>query len=344
MLGGTLFAQADEPGDDAVIEVPIITKPVPVKRRPPKYPGALLNRGLEGWVLLEFFVETNGSVSSIEVLDSEPPNAFEEAAINAAQDWTYNPAIVDGQPERFRTRIVLTFLLEGWDYTSPGFRRLTRNIGKSIDKGDLERARTLLVEAEAYLERGKGNRHLVNFLYFRYFTEKAEYERAIYHLRRSLVRDLDNYKQDFLKTAMPTLFKAEAALGRYASADETYHRMTKAQILDKDDVIHQMHDRINTILEGNSPLFTQGFILGARCYSCEENMGRWRHNLSRSNFQIEDLNGQIKTMTISCMGQRTNLNFEPDMFWSIAEKWGGCHLQIVGQIGSEFRLVEFANE
>ena len=71
---------------------------VSVVRVQPVYPAQPISRGLEGWVLVEFDVRTDGSVANAFVADSSS-RAFERSALNAIYKFRYKPAVVDGIPQ-----------------------------------------------------------------------------------------------------------------------------------------------------------------------------------------------------------------------------------------------------
>jgi len=84
-MGGMSFGNAD--GDY-----------LPIVKVAPIYPRRALTRGLEGWVLLEFTVTKLGTVVDIKVLESDPPNIFDKAAVSAAAKFKYKPKVVNGEP------------------------------------------------------------------------------------------------------------------------------------------------------------------------------------------------------------------------------------------------------
>jgi protein TonB len=89
------------------------TDPIPVVRVSPQYPARAMQRGIEGWVQLEFTVTAAGTVKDINVQQAEPPNYFEQAAMNAVRKYKYKPRLIDGQPVETRgVRIILSFNLQ----------------------------------------------------------------------------------------------------------------------------------------------------------------------------------------------------------------------------------------
>ena len=85
---------------------------IPIIRVNPTYPTRAAQRGIEGWVLLEFTVDEEGKVINPKVVGYEPSPIFNSAALRAIRRWRYRPRVVDGVPQivdgqRFRLRFNL---------------------------------------------------------------------------------------------------------------------------------------------------------------------------------------------------------------------------------------------
>lgn len=86
---------------------------IPIVRVSPVYPRVALERGLEGWVVLEFSITRDGMVENAIVVDSEPANIFNRAALAAVSKFKYKPAVVDGQAKPSHgVRFRMVFSLE----------------------------------------------------------------------------------------------------------------------------------------------------------------------------------------------------------------------------------------
>ena len=70
---------------------------LPIVKVPAQYPRRAAERGIEGWVMLEFTVTKQGTVTDVEVVDADPKGYFERSAVRAAQKWKYKPKVVNGQ-------------------------------------------------------------------------------------------------------------------------------------------------------------------------------------------------------------------------------------------------------
>jgi len=69
---------------------------LPIVKVAPVYPRRAQSRGIEGYVIVEFTVNKNGSVVNPSVVEAKPEGIFDQAAINAALKFKYKPRVVDG--------------------------------------------------------------------------------------------------------------------------------------------------------------------------------------------------------------------------------------------------------
>lgn len=70
---------------------------LPIVKVQPVYPRRALQRGIEGYVIVEFVVTKNGSVRDPVVIEAEPEGIFDSAATKAALKFKYKPRVVDGE-------------------------------------------------------------------------------------------------------------------------------------------------------------------------------------------------------------------------------------------------------
>ena len=70
---------------------------LPLVKVRPDYPRRAQTRGIEGYVILEFTVTKSGSVANPVVIEAEPPDIFNRAAINAALKFKYKPKVLNGE-------------------------------------------------------------------------------------------------------------------------------------------------------------------------------------------------------------------------------------------------------
>lgn len=78
----------------------------------PDYPYSARVSGQRGEVAVEFTVGGDGAVSEAAVVGSEPPQVFDQAALEAVRQWRFDPRTVGCAPVSARVRQVLQFRLD----------------------------------------------------------------------------------------------------------------------------------------------------------------------------------------------------------------------------------------
>ncbi|MXZ44902.1 MAG: TonB family protein [Gammaproteobacteria bacterium] len=109
----------------------------PLSKVEPEYPEKALKENIEGYVLVEFDVDTTGSVDNVSVIESDPPDVFDKSAVSAARQFKYTPKYVNGQPVRVEGVINRIFYeiegVEGEEDNDPG--RELRDNSPDVDEG-----------------------------------------------------------------------------------------------------------------------------------------------------------------------------------------------------------------
>lgn len=67
-----------------------------VKGSPARYPTAAMRARQEGWVVVSFTVDPDGTTSDVKVIESQPRHVFDRAAMDAVERYRFNPAMKDG--------------------------------------------------------------------------------------------------------------------------------------------------------------------------------------------------------------------------------------------------------
>jgi TonB family protein len=86
---------ASPPAPQAV-PAPVDVVPAKIVKRVMPVPPSNLPRNTKGFVVVSFKIGTNGRVSDIEIVESEPKGKFDDAAQDAVRKWTYEPRKENG--------------------------------------------------------------------------------------------------------------------------------------------------------------------------------------------------------------------------------------------------------
>lgn len=80
------------------------------------YPPDARAEGVEGYVVVSYDVDDQGRVDNTRVVEADPPDVFDESALQAVSRWRFRPPERDGEPQPVTgLRSRLDFVLKGAD-------------------------------------------------------------------------------------------------------------------------------------------------------------------------------------------------------------------------------------
>lgn len=71
---------------------------VPITKVQAVYPRRAMQRGIQGYVVVEFTVSKIGAVQDPVVVEANPQGIFEQAALDAVVKFKYKPRVINGEP------------------------------------------------------------------------------------------------------------------------------------------------------------------------------------------------------------------------------------------------------
>ena len=309
----------------------------PVARPAPDYPFAELRRGRQGWVELSYVVTSDGAVIDPVVEASSGSKPFERAAKEAVMRFEYEPARVNGEAvQQCKTKVRVAFALDGaQEAVSREFNGMYRLIDRSLDRGDVEKAKKRL----ASLDQSEGltiaERSWLWAMHARIAGLEGNSETQLRAIQRAAPGS--QWIPDQLSIG---LLKTKASLeldkGDYSSALETYSKLKSIEGADTaqlDKVVAQ----IDALVASDKLFFKEARIGEDACESCE---GQWRYRPLRRSIEIADLRGSLDRLEVRCDWQRFVDDAREGVAWSIPEAWGDCSVVVLGEPGSTFKLFE----
>jgi len=86
---------------------------LPIVKVAPTYPRRAAQKGIEGYVVVEFTVTTLGTVIDPRVIEADPPGIFDRAAMQAVTKFKYKPKMENGKPLEVKgVRNIIRFELD----------------------------------------------------------------------------------------------------------------------------------------------------------------------------------------------------------------------------------------
>ena len=320
--------------DSDVVSLELYSPPRSVSRATPAYPRVALSNNREGWVRLDFMVDPDGLPYEVAVTESVGHDSFHQAAIDALEKSRFEPARLDGKPLDAGHHLYYHFEMAGSTGARAWFVRTYGATMNAIGEGDRKKADRLLEELES---SGPLNLYEDAFLHVAksgYYTawgnEQQQLEaldRAVGH--RSAEKRLSESLYTSLQRARFLLLIKTQDFGR---AMQTFETLAEYPL--DEEVLAQLRVVVGEL---------ETLRVDDRGYSVPGEFGdryTWSYNLFKDEFFLADVQGEIEEIKLRCAKKYVFLRFDPDLQYKIGQKYLPCHLQLIGDPGTTFRLTQ----
>jgi TonB family protein len=106
---GVQRASSVEPEDQKSSSPSTVNETRVLHRVEPQYPEDARQQNIQGTVVLEVQIGTDGAVQDVQLVGG--PALLAQAAMDAVKQWRFRPQLVNGKPVEMQTRITLNFRL-----------------------------------------------------------------------------------------------------------------------------------------------------------------------------------------------------------------------------------------
>lgn len=321
----------------------------------PAYPAKALNRIIEGWVAFSFVVETDGTTSNVQIIDSSPSGVFEETVITAVESWTYKPATSNEKPTRSGfAEYVFTFhiydsrlnpkkaadrMAKYKGRASAKFSKIFERAQKAIDDKEFAEAWNLIEELEELKTLNQYENSFISIIKSRYYVANDDVPLAMRSMRRALYADGDHLGRKERGKFLKYLFELQIGDRSWYEALKTYDKLDGLKVLKKSHEIHETAKSIRAFLDSDKVFSRDGKITDV-CPECNATVPMWSHPLYRKTFYVHEISGTISRFALYCGNHWAEVSFNPELTYSTVEKWGECTIHVYGSEGTTFKLVE----
>lgn len=321
-------------------EEPVIsTYTMPEVERAPKlaFPSSLKNSGQEGMVQLNVMVGTDGRVFEPSVVFSTGDPAFQQEALAALAEMQFKPAMLNGEPTASSYPFIIRFNL---DPPPTGARTsFVRNYRKFVnllqDEGQDE-ARSAL---DKLGESGATNHYENAFLNFamylysqKYGTKSEQMDFLWAALDKASSEDDRIYlPEESRLVSLRQLFSLQVANSRMKEAVKTFELLVALGDEEGTVALRSAYDRLLALEHDATAYETPGTIADA---------GSWNIELLKHHVYVDRVDGALKEFKLRCSNHYVGFAIEPLISYEVPEDWGDCSLEVIGDAGTSFALVQ----
>lgn len=133
------------------------------------------------------------------------------------------------------------------------------------------------------------------------------------------------------RNARRELFKLQVANQYFREAIDTYDLLAAAADKEATDAFAPIHAQL-TALASDDKAFSVPITLDER--------GSWDIRLLKRNVYIRQPVGKVNEFKVRCDPKYVGFAVEPEVSYNLPGAWGPCSLEILGEPGSAFDLVQ----
>lgn len=328
---------ADEGEEPRTVEMFEAARPADIEQ--PDYPSMEIRKGEEGWVVVNYMVDTDGKVFEPTVVSSTGSKRFEREALSALKKSKFTPATLNGEPVESSGYFRYIFSLEGSRVgASRNFVANYKKFASAMVDGNKAVADEYM---DKMSEAGTKNHYESAYLAYAKSIYAAAYGTPIeqmHHLWKALQYQsqyddgTEFLPKELVSQARRQQFLLELQNKYYAEALKTY-RLIK----EKEDpqVVEQLKDVVKQLLD----LKTNDVAYALQSTTNDD--GYWSVNLHKRGFYVDNKGSKMDEIKLRCSKKYVYFSFVEGNQYQIPASWGQCSLELLGAANSDFELVQF---
>ena len=306
----------------------VFTAPSLKRTGKPMFPTSEVGTGREGWVVLSAMVDATGRPYAVTVADSTGNPKFERSAQRWMESQTFEPARLRGVAVDGAYWFKLIFKSDYDNGALPGFAKAYRAAHDAIGSGDRARADAALQSMKIQTLYEDALYNLCQFLYFKTWGTGEQQlnalKAAIAHEKR------DRYlPRDTFRVALREMFVLQVSTADYAGALETYEKLDNDTKL-KPALVKAVGDILK--LAADQRAFSVAGEIDRR--------STWYIRLLKRRFTVDVLSGKLAEIKVRCDRKYVFFRYQPDLQYTITDGFGKCELELIGDPGTTFKLLQ----
>ena len=317
------------------VPVELYTAPVRKDMKNPRYPRIAAFNWMEGWVRLDFMIGTDGKAYEIAVTDSMGHGTFQRAAIGALRKSTFEPAHLNGRPVD-AGHAMDYFFRRGREGVGarPEFLRSCKALVESIERGERARADG---ELSALESRARFNLHEDIYLHiakYRYYAKWGDVHQQLPALDRAVSHEFqeDRLPEELYVALQLQRFWLLVGTQDYGRAASTFQTLGRYELeASVTTALEETMEKIRALRNDDRAYAVTGSL---------EERTSWFYHLFKDEFAVTDIQGEITEVKLRCPESYVFFRFDPDIEYRVSNKRGHCHLELVGNPGTTFKLVQ----
>ena len=299
----------------------------------------------DAWLVYTYDIDETGTVVNAAIQSSNGVIDVEQAVLNQVKAMRFSPAKRGGKPVKVSADpVVYTWILDKPREMSPRFAQMYQQAWDLYAQENYDGAFDIAVELKTF--PGRNAQEEVKFqilaasLASRWQDEAAELQ----HLSRVVEFQSLALNNNFNNTYVPGQQYLQI-LKRILTL-----QLNGRMLADAGDTLDLMQGlgRGTPIVDEAAALYTQKesellsvadvAISGELVPLYRDGPGSWKAGLSRTDFSISDVRGQVGAVFLVCANGERSLRYPSREPWKIPSGWSDCKIDVSGKAGTRLVL------
>jgi len=357
------------PSEEVATKISTIIDAKPLIRVPPKYPVKDARAGRDGWVVVSYIVEPDGSTSNVLVEDSSGSKSFEKETRRAVKKWSFNPAIENGEAiQQCKNTVQLDFKMhrekEG---VSKKFLRLFNKVNQALEQ-EVSPKTIELFEKLANWEQYTYLESFYKHSLLAQYQEKLKNSKAqLKHINKaiSFSGSYDYFKRLNNEKAISSeghrVQPKSDEIAKYSSKEDQalderlYPMFHQKLVLEIElNLVGQALNSVNNLLllksnENQHASYLKHKNLLSDFIKSDQQLvvtgdikknDFWKHKLLRNQFSFTDIVGTLTKIDLRCSNKRHVYTINDSSTWTIPRQWKDCSIYVYGEDNATFTIIE----
>jgi hypothetical protein len=316
-------------------DAPVQVQPVPLAQEGRVIPGF----GNEGLIVTRYTVKADGTTDDIEIVGGFTNPFYENAIKDAIAKWTFTPGTVNGAPadflnQEYAFRVKISEQLA----SSPDFQEEYEKLNVAVTEQDFDDARKIVrnmlrQKVHTVLDYAVANQELSKIE-----VQAEDLFAALEAVKKATLGNVDQagameymLTPQLLEGALRQQLILAAGIHQHGEVLRTWETLNANFTIPADDRLHAVVAASQQKVDSPDPLPALGKIIN----------DEWTYQPVHRIFTVADIAGELDTITARCEHRNLELEYQPDVDWTLPAAVGKCMLDFEGDDGTTFTIYEF---
>jgi TonB family protein len=317
-------------------DAPVAVAPVPIAQDGRFFPGGL---GNEGFIITRFTVTADGTTDDIEIVGGFTNPFVERQIEDTVAKWTYTPGTVNGTPAAFYNQeFIFRPKISETLASSPDFQEEYTKLNEQVTAGELDAAVRRIEGSFRQHVHTVLDYAVTNYALSRIYLQQGDPFKALDAVQKTTLTSITPTGEveymltpDLLEGALRQQLVLSSGVHQEGEVLRTWEVLDALYDIPAEDKLHELVAAARMKVESPDPLPALAKII--------DNKVTYRpvHRI----FTVTDVMGELETITARCDHRNLELEYQPEVDWTLPPSLGNCVLDFAGDDDTTFTIYEF---